>query len=72
MRLRLDPADEYMHPLERAKNFNESMYFNVFDPLSRLGAFFRIGNRPKEGARRGDDVYLPARRIGGGRPRPEA
>src|SRR5436190_20936803 len=29
MRIRLEPQDEYMHPLETASNFNESMYFNV-------------------------------------------
>jgi hypothetical protein len=31
VRVRLDPADDYLHPLEAAENFNESMYFNVFD-----------------------------------------
>ncbi len=35
MKLRLEPSDEYMHPLESAKNFNESMYFNFFDPGDR-------------------------------------
>src|SRR5438067_169863 len=32
MRIRLEPADEYMHELETAETFNESMYFNVYDP----------------------------------------
>jgi hypothetical protein len=40
--------DEYMHPLESASNFNESMYFNVYDPATRLCAFVRLGNRPNE------------------------
>jgi hypothetical protein len=48
-RLRLDPSDEGMHPLEAASNFNESMYFNVFDPKARLGGWFRLGNRANEG-----------------------
>ena len=30
MRLRLDPADEYMHPLETASNFNETSKFKWF------------------------------------------
>jgi hypothetical protein len=29
MRIRLEPKDEYMHELEEAETFNESMYFNV-------------------------------------------
>src|SRR6478736_3660083 len=48
-RLRLEPHDELMHPLEAASNFNESMYFNVFDPKQRLGGWFRLGNRANEG-----------------------
>lgn len=48
-RLRLEPRDEYMHPLEEAKNFNESMYFNAFDPVQGLGGWFRLGNRANEG-----------------------
>jgi hypothetical protein len=45
VRLRLEPRDEYTHPLEAAENFNESMYFNVFDRGHRVGGWFRIGNR---------------------------
>ncbi len=45
-------SDELMHPLEPAPNFNESMYFNIADPRTRLGGFFRLGNRPNEGTRR--------------------
>ena len=29
---RLEPQDEYPHDPGDAKNYNESMYFNVFDP----------------------------------------
>ncbi len=38
-----------MHELGPEPNFNESMYFNVFDPLRRTGGFFRLGNRANEG-----------------------
>ena len=47
--LRLEPADEFMHENTGETNFNESMYFNFFDPGQRLGGFLRIGNRPNEG-----------------------
>ena len=40
MRIRLEPQDEYMHELEEAQTFNESMYFNVYDPKVNLGAWF--------------------------------
>jgi hypothetical protein len=72
VRLRLEPDDEYMHPVEAAENFNESMYFNVFDRAHRIGGWFRIGNRPNEG--RGEMsccVYLPDGRIGFMFARPE-
>ncbi len=45
----LDPRDEFMHENTGEPNFNESMYFNFFDPTQRLGGFLRIGNRPNEG-----------------------
>lgn len=54
-----------MHPLEEAENFNESMYFNVFDAKQKIGGWFRLANRPNEG--RGEMsccVYLPDGRIG--------
>jgi len=64
MKLRLEPADEYMHPLEEASNFNESMYFNVFDPHERMGGFFRLGNRANEGyAEMTTCLYLPDGRV---------
>jgi hypothetical protein len=45
---RLEPRDEYMHENTGEPNFNESMYFNFFDPAPALGGFLRIGNRPNE------------------------
>jgi hypothetical protein len=38
-----------MHELGPEPNFNESMYFNVYDHKARLGGFFRLGNRANEG-----------------------
>jgi hypothetical protein len=60
MAVRLEPQDEYLHELGPEPNYNESMYFNVFDPTSRVGAFFRLANRANEG--RGEMtacLYLP-------------
>lgn len=70
--MKLVPEDDYMHPLESATNFNESMYFNVFDRANRIGGWFRIANRPNEG--RGEMtccIYLPDGRIGFMFARPE-
>jgi hypothetical protein len=72
MKLRLEPHDEYMHELGDEQNFNESMYFNVYDAGAGLGAFFRVGNRPNEG--RGEMtvcIYLPDGRVGFMFQRPE-
>lgn len=64
-RLRLDPADEHPHDPGEAKNYNESMYFNVFDPVRKVGGWFRIGNRPNEGyAEVSVCLYLPDGRVG--------
>jgi hypothetical protein len=64
MRLRLAPEDEYMHEVEEATTFNESMYTNVYDPTTRFGAFFRVGNRPNEGhAEMTVCLYLPDGRV---------
>jgi hypothetical protein len=65
MGVRLDPSDEYMHELGPEPNFNESMYVNVIDPATRLGAWFRMGNRANEGtAEMTVCVYLPDGRVG--------
>jgi hypothetical protein len=65
MRIRLDPSDEYMHPLEEASNFNESMYFNFYDPTARLGGFVRLGNRANEAyAEMTTCLYLPDGKVG--------
>jgi hypothetical protein len=60
LKLRLDPQDEYTHTPEAAKNYNESMYFNMFDPQQKIGGWFRIGNRPNENyAEMSCCLYLP-------------
>jgi hypothetical protein len=72
MRVRLEPQDEYMHELGPEPNFNESMYFNVYDPGAKVGAFFRLGNRANEG--RGEMticLYLPDGRVAFMYQRPE-
>jgi len=71
-KMRLEPEDDYLHPLEDAENFNESMYFNVFDRERGIGGWFRIANRPNEG--KGEMtccIYLPDGRIGFMFARPE-
>jgi hypothetical protein len=53
-----------MHELGPEPNFNESMYFNAYDPKARLGGFFRLGNRANEGT--GEMticLYLPDGRV---------
>ena len=44
----LKPEDDGLHPLGPEPNFNESMYFNFFDPARSLGGFVRLGNRANE------------------------
>jgi len=61
-----------MHELGPEPNFNESMYFNVFDPQTRVGGFFRLGNRANEGT--GEMTvctWLPDGRVGFMFKRPE-
>ncbi len=58
--MKLSPEDEYMHPLGAEENFNESMYFNVYDAKGMIGGWFRIGNRANEGyAEMTACIYLP-------------
>ncbi|HEY3831993.1 MAG TPA: hypothetical protein VGO03_06845 [Acidimicrobiia bacterium] len=64
VKIRLEPNDEYMHPLETASNFNESMYFNAYDPERKVGGFLRLGNRANEGyAELTTCLYLPDGRV---------
>ena len=72
MAVRLEPIDEYLHELGPEPNFNESMYFNVFDPSERVGGFFRLANRANEGSGEMTAcVYFPDGRVGFMFKRPE-
>ncbi|MBW2281757.1 MAG: hypothetical protein JRG76_01110 [Deltaproteobacteria bacterium] len=60
----LKPEDDYTHPLGPESNFNESMYFNFFDPAQGVGGFLRLGNRANEGhAEMTVTIYLPGGRV---------
>ena len=62
---KLEPEDEFNHLPDDSQNYNESMYFNLFDHSSRLGGWFRLGNRPNEGyAEMTCCLYLPDGRVG--------
>lgn len=72
MGVRLEPNDEYMHELGPEPNFNESMYINCFDPKTKMGGWFRMGNRANEGyAEMTICIYLPDGRVGFMFKRPE-
>jgi hypothetical protein len=65
-------ADDLMHENTGESNYNESAYYNFYDPAQRLGGFVRIGNRPNEGyAEMTLCLYLPDGTVGFmfGRPR---
>ena len=60
----LKPEDDYTHPLGPESNFNESMYFNFFDPARSTGGFVRLGNRANEGvAELTVTLFLPDGRV---------
>lgn len=55
-----NPADEFFHPVGDDRSWSESYYFNFTDPTQELGAFTRLGFRPREGwADALHAVYLP-------------
>src|SRR5438034_430158 len=57
-------ADDLMHPNTGEENYNESAYYNFYDPGRRLGGFARIGNRPNERhAEMTLCLYLPDGRV---------
>jgi len=65
LKVRLEPQDEFPHVPDAAANYNESMYFNMFDPDQKVGGWFRIGNRPNEGyAEISVCLYLPGGQVG--------
>src|SRR5947208_7155668 len=63
-RLVLLDTDDLMHPNTGEENYNESAYYNFYDPARRLGGFARIGNRPNERhAEMTLCLYLPDGRV---------
>ena len=53
-----------MHENSGEENFNESAYYNFYDPERRVGGFVRLGNRPNEGyAEMTTCFYLPDGRV---------
>jgi hypothetical protein len=62
--VRLTGADEGVHPVGTAGNWNESRYVDVWDSTQRMGAWLRIGMRPNEGrAEMSVCAYLPDGRV---------
>jgi len=62
--VRLTEADEGVHTVGPEPNWNESRYVDFWDAGSRVGGWFRIGNRPNERyAEMSACVYLPDRRV---------
>ncbi|MGE0308840.1 MAG: hypothetical protein AB7N61_21800 [Acidimicrobiia bacterium] len=60
MGIRLVDTDEGMHEVGTASNWNESRYVDFYDPVNKVGGWFRIGVRPNEGrAEMSACVYLP-------------
>ncbi len=58
------PTDDLMHENSGEEHFNESAYYNFFDPRRRVGGFVRLGNRPNEGhAEMTTCFYLPDGRV---------
>lgn len=64
VKIRRLPEDDYMHEPEAASNFNESRYYNWFDPKVGMGGWVRMGNRVNEGyAELTICLYLPDGRV---------
>jgi hypothetical protein len=60
----LTDADEVLHDVGAASNWNESRYVDFWDSVQRLGGWLRVGMRPNEGrAEMSVCVYLPDGRI---------
>lgn len=71
-KLALRPEDDYNHAPDAASNYNESMYFSVFDREQRCGGWVRLGNRVNEGhAEMSFCWYLPDGRVAFMASRPE-
>jgi len=61
---RLTDSDEFTHPVGPESNWNESRYVDFWDRDTRMGGWYRIGNRPNEGhAEMSSCTYLPDGRV---------
>ena len=70
--LLLKPEDDYNHPPDDVSNFNESMYFSLFDRSQSMGGWYRLGNRVHEGySEMSICWYLPDGRVAFMAGRPE-
>ena len=58
-KLVLRPEDDYNHIPDDVPNYNESMYFSVFDADARTGGWYRLGNRVNEGYAEIADLLVP-------------
>ena len=47
--VKLDPEDEFNHIPDSSSNYNESMYFKVFDHDKKMGGWLKLNNSPNEG-----------------------
>jgi len=64
MGIRLTEHDEGMHDPGPEINWNESRYIDFWDPVQRLGGWFRIGARPNaDYAEMSACVFLPDGRV---------
>jgi hypothetical protein len=64
MGTKLVDADEGVHEVGAASNWNESRYVDFWDAGQRLGGWFRIGNRVNEAhAEMSACLYLPDGRV---------
>ena len=67
--MRREPEDDLFHAPDDDQNYNESRYYNFYDPGASpdggLGGWIRMGNRPNEGyAEMTVCLYLPDGRVG--------
>src|SRR5690349_23666744 len=70
--MRREPEDDLFHAPDDDQNYNESRYYNFFDPGPGLGGWIRMGNRPNEGyAEMTVCLYLPDGTVGFMFQRPE-
>jgi hypothetical protein len=62
--MKLNPADERMHPVGDVPAWSESYYFNFVDPDSEVAMFTRMGFRPGNGWADGlHAIYLGGDRV---------